>query len=206
MGYSASVHLTLLVKSLLTSATDDYYDRGTDVDGNPVNSMIGNPQRWHRYRKHRLPTTRLVMWYIKKFDITTMFFPFVRTMPILGLSLPSNGNPCPPERTHPVGTADCLRSITCSTRSWILINRYELIRMSQQALPVVAGPYVPDVSVPTSAFGNMDVLTFGMRYYPFISSRAGFAYHAEYSILAGSAMFPASHLVGFDNKQPVARL
>jgi len=31
--------------------------------------------------------------------------------------------------------------------------------------------------------GNADVLTFATRYYPFISSRAGFAYHGEYSII-----------------------
>jgi hypothetical protein len=30
--------------------------------------------------------------------------------------------------------------------------------------------------------GNVDTLTFGVRYYPFISSRAGFAYHGEYAI------------------------
>jgi len=31
--------------------------------------------------------------------------------------------------------------------------------------------------------GNIDALTFGFRYYPFISSRAGFAFHNEYSIV-----------------------
>jgi hypothetical protein len=79
----------------------------------------------------------------------------------------------------------------------ILINRYELVRMSQQALPGLAGNY-----------GNIDVLTFGLRYYPFISSRAGFAYHAEYAIewQKGAAPVPSinpnvatsSLLFGFD--------
>ena len=54
----------------------------------------------------------------------------------------------------------------------IFINRYELIRMSQQALD----------SNPSDT-GNVDALTFGIRYYPFISSRAGFAFHNEYSIV-----------------------
>jgi hypothetical protein len=54
----------------------------------------------------------------------------------------------------------------------IFINRYELVRMSQQVFSTNPGN-----------LGNTDVLTFGMRYYPFISSRAGFAYHAEYAII-----------------------
>ena len=31
--------------------------------------------------------------------------------------------------------------------------------------------------------GDIDALTFGIRYYPFINSRAGFAFHNEYSIV-----------------------
>jgi hypothetical protein len=79
--------------------------------------------------------------------------------------------------------------------------------MSQQALPVVPGtPFTPGVSVPSSSFGNMDVLTFGWRYYPFISSRAGFAFHNEYAIsrqrgtspINGLDLTTSSLLVGFD--------
>ena len=62
--------------------------------------------------------------------------------------------------------------------------------MSQQALPIVPGtPYTPGVSVPTSDFGNEDVYTFGYRYYPFISSRAGFAFHNEYAIQPSGGHF-----------------
>jgi hypothetical protein len=89
---------------------------------------------------------------------------------------------------------------------FILINRYELVRMSQQALPVAAGAYVPGVSVPSSSFGNTDVLTVGWRYYPFISSRAGFAFHNEYAVSRQRGTSPingldlnfSSLLVGFD--------
>ena len=31
------------------------------------------------------------------------------------------------------------------------------------------------------------MLTFGYRYYPFISSRAGFAFHNEYAIMGSEA-------------------
>jgi len=66
---------------------------------------------------------------------------------------------------------------------FILINRYELVRMSQQALPDLAGN-----------LGDVDVLTFGYRYYPFISSRAGFAFHNEYSILRQRGTSPINGL------------
>jgi hypothetical protein len=52
----------------------------------------------------------------------------------------------------------------------------------------------------------MDVLTFGWRYYPFISSRAGFAFHNEYAISRQRGTSPingldltfSSLLAGFD--------
>jgi len=44
--------------------------------------------------------------------------------------------------------------------------------MSQQALGSSPGD-----------LGNVDALTFGFRYYPFVSSRTGLAFHNEYSIV-----------------------
>jgi hypothetical protein len=79
--------------------------------------------------------------------------------------------------------------------------------MSRQALPVVPGSgFVPGVSIPSSDFGNIDALVFGYRYYPFISSRAGFAFHNEYAIVRQRAVAPISFtdvtssslFVGFD--------
>jgi hypothetical protein len=52
----------------------------------------------------------------------------------------------------------------------ILIARYEGIRMSQQAL----------ASSP-KALGNVDAATVGYRWYPMMNSRAGLAWHQEYS-------------------------
>jgi hypothetical protein len=43
-------------------------------------------------------------------------------------------------------------------------------------------------------FGNVDVATVGYRYYPFISSRAGFAFHNEYSILRQRGAAPVTGL------------
>jgi hypothetical protein len=96
----------------------------------------------------------------------------------------------------------------------ILINRYELVRMSRQAAPIIPGTVglttAPGsfivTGVPSSDFGNLDQLTFGYRYYPFISSRAGFAFHNEFSIVRFRKISPvngadatnSSALVGFD--------
>jgi hypothetical protein len=52
----------------------------------------------------------------------------------------------------------------------ILLARYETIRMSQQSTPTNA-----------SNLGNVSTYTAGFRYNPFMTSRAGMAYHAEYN-------------------------
>jgi len=52
----------------------------------------------------------------------------------------------------------------------IFVGRYETIRMSQQATP--SNP---------SNLGNISTYTVGYRYNPFMTSRAGFAWHNEYN-------------------------
>jgi hypothetical protein len=54
----------------------------------------------------------------------------------------------------------------------IFIGRYETIRMSRQAIPGTA-----------SNLGNISTYTAGFRYNPFMTSRAGFAWHNEYNWL-----------------------
>jgi hypothetical protein len=54
----------------------------------------------------------------------------------------------------------------------IFIGRYETIRMSQQSTP----------GTPTN-LGNISTYTVGYRYNPFMTSRAGFAWHNEYNWL-----------------------
>jgi hypothetical protein len=54
----------------------------------------------------------------------------------------------------------------------IFIGRYETIRMSQQSTPGTA-----------STLGNISTYTIGYRYNPFMTSRAGFAWHNEYNWL-----------------------
>jgi hypothetical protein len=144
------------------------------------------------------------MWYANKLDITTMYFHGWDSA-FLGTGTPANTD-LPVGAQAPTWNGGLFETHYMFNPQFILINRYELIRMSRQALPVVPGPFTPGVSVPSADFGNIDSLVFGYRYYPFISSRAGFAFHNEYALvrqrgaapLTGTDLKSSSVLIGFD--------
>jgi len=76
----------------------------------------------------------------------------------------------------------------------IFIQRSEWVRMSQQAIPGTA-----------SNLGNIDNYVVGYRYMPFMTSRAGFAWHNEYSWIRqrgtapdGTDLTSSSLMLGFD--------
>jgi len=77
----------------------------------------------------------------------------------------------------------------------LLLARYETIRMSQQSTPGTR-----------SDLGNIDTYTVGYRYNPFMTSRAGFAWHNEFNIfhqtgtspLTGTNINTSELLMGFD--------
>ncbi len=68
----------------------------------------------------------------------------------------------------------------------ILIGRYETIRMSQQSNG--SGTITPAAS----NLGNITSYTLGSRYNPFMTSRAGFAYHGEYNWFHQDGTSPVS--------------
>jgi len=113
------------------------------------------------------------MWYLKKLDVTTMYF-YGHDNVYLATGTASNGGSSAlPSGSHaPSWNGALFETHYTWSPQLILINRYELIRMKQQALDSNPGD-----------LGNVDALTFGFRYYPFINSRAGFAFHNEYSIV-----------------------
>jgi hypothetical protein len=132
-------------------------------------------------------------WYIRKVDVTTMFFHGWDNA-FLGSNTAANA-PLPAGAQAPTWNGGLFETHYTLNPQFILINRYELIRMSRQVF--LTNP---------SNFGNEDVLTFGYRYYPFISSRAGFAFHNEFAIkrqrgaapLTGLDLTTSSLLIGFD--------
>jgi hypothetical protein len=133
------------------------------------------------------------LWYYKKIDFTTMYI-HGSDSAFLGTNTPSYAD-LPVGARKPTWNVGTIETHYTWSPQLILINRYELVRMSQQALPGLPGN-----------LGDVDVLTFGYRYYPFISSRAGFAFHNEYSILRQRGTSPingvdvtsSSLFLGFD--------
>ena len=141
------------------------------------------------------------MWYIKKFDITTIYFHGNDSAWLASGTSATPGATLPVGAKSPSWNGGLFESHYMLNPQLIFINRYELIRMSQQA-------FVGDgvTAANASNLGNTDTLTFGIRYYPFISSRAGFAYHAEYAIsrirgaspVTNTDLTSSSLLFGFD--------
>jgi hypothetical protein len=76
--------------------------------------------------------------------------------------------PLPTGARSPIWNTGTFEAHYTVTPQFMLIGRYELVRMARQAL--ASNP---------SDFGNLNVFTFGYRYYPFMHSRAGLAWHQE---------------------------
>lgn len=132
-------------------------------------------------------------WFLKKFDVTTMYFHGWDSA-YLGSNTPAN-QPLPAGARAPAWNGALVEPHYTVSPRFVAISRYEAIRMSRQVF--ASNP---------SNFGNIDVVTVGYRFYPFISSRAGFAIHNEYSILrqrgaapiSGRDLTTSSFLIGFD--------
>ncbi len=71
----------------------------------------------------------------------------------------------------------------------ILLGRYETIRMSQQAN---GSGYTGPAGPSASNLGNITTYTFGYRYNPIMTSRAGLAYHGEYNWFHSDGTSPVS--------------
>jgi hypothetical protein len=170
---------------------------GTDsVTGNPVTNTTTTPYAGTGIGNKGFQRYGLIgMWYIKKFDITTIYFHGHDSAWLGTNTAATPGAVLPAGAQDPSWNGGLFESHYNFNPQLILINRYELVRMSQQAFTTNPGN-----------LGNADVLTFGARYYPFISSRAGFAYHGEYAIIWQKGASPVSFsnlttsslLFGFD--------
>jgi hypothetical protein len=133
--------------------------------GNPINGAGQGNKRFQREGVYGI-------WYIKRVDFTTMFT-HASESKYLATGAASDGSvPLPPGAQDAVWNGALIETHFTINPRLILVNRFEAIRMSQQ----------PIAGTPTD-LGNLDALTFSMRYYPFMHSRDGFAIHPEYSIL-----------------------
>ena len=133
------------------------------------------------------------LWYVKKFDVMTQYLRGLDNA-FLGTGTASV-NPLPAGAHSPTWNAGLIEPHYNVNPQLILIGRYELIRMSRQALDTNAGN-----------LGDIDAGTVGFRYYPFISSRAGFAFHNEFSVvrqrgtspILGRDLTSSSAFIGLD--------
>ena len=98
----------------------------------------------------------------------------------LGTATPSN-MALPMGAHAPTWNGGFLESHYYYTPQLVFIGRYELIRMDQQAL-----------STNPSNQSNIDAYSIGYRWYPIMFSRAGLAFHNEYSITKSIGITPLS--------------
>jgi hypothetical protein len=135
-------------------------------------------------------------WFIKDFDVET-FYMHGQDNVYLGNSLPANApQNLPPGAAGPTWNGGFVEAHYTVNPQLIFTGRYELVHMSRQANPDLAA---------TPNLGNVDSFTIGYRWYPIMLSRAGLAFHNEYSQAkmgnlapSGTDLLNRSLMVGFD--------
>jgi len=134
-------------------------------------------------------------WYLGKFDFET-FYEHGYDNVFLGNSVPANQpSKLPAGAVGPSWNGGFVEGHYDYNPRLILIGKYELIRMSQQANPSNRGNA-----------GNLDTWTVGYRWYPIMNPRAGLAWVQEYSRIVNAGTAPLSgkddinnsFLMGFD--------
>ena len=82
------------------------------------------------------------------------------------------------------------------------IGRYEMVRVGQQGIP--DGTVSSNGILINGDTGNLDALTFGVRWYPFMITRLGFAINPEYSVIRSrgvtNGLFAGSYSASFGNR------
>ena len=136
-------------------------------------------------------------WFLKQLDIETLYMHGQDNV-YLGNGIAVNDpNGLPPGAAGPSWNGGFVEAHYTVNPQFIFTGRYELVHMSRQANPTLAA--LPNL-------GNVDSFTIGYRWYPIMFSRAGLAFHNEYSqaktgntsILSNSDQTARSVMIGFD--------
>jgi hypothetical protein len=134
-------------------------------------------------------------WFLKDLDIETLYMHGQDNV-YLGNGIPVNDpGGLPAGAVGPSWNGGFVEAHYTYNPQLIFTGRYELVHMSRQANPSL----VPNL-------GNVDTWTIGYRWYPIMFSRAGLAFHNEYSqaktgntsVLTGSDQTIRSVMIGFD--------
>ena len=107
-------------------------------------------------------------FYISKLDVG-VYYQHGSDDVHFGTATPAN-QPLPVGARAPAWNGVFVEPHFTVTPQLVIFQRSEWVRMSRQAL-----------STNASDLGNIDAYTFGYRWYPIMTSRAGFAFHNEYS-------------------------
>jgi hypothetical protein len=144
------------------------------------------------------------IWYLHRFDFSTLYMHGADNV-FLGTGTPANQPMAlPPGAQAPTWNGGFVETHYPWSPQLILIGRYEAIRLSRQAFPI--GTLLANATPLTRDFGNTDAMVLGYRWYPIMGSRAGLAWHQEYSRvrirgaspLTGRDETTSSFLMGFD--------
>jgi hypothetical protein len=140
-------------------------------------------------------------FFIYKFEVPVYFQhgsdnPHFAITPPGATSPPTPANvPLPPGARAPTWNGFFIEPRFIVSPQLVLFQRTEIVRMSQQALRG---------TIPSN-LGDLNVYTLGYRWYPIMTSRAGFAFHNEYSRISqrsaapdGTDLTSSSVFVGFD--------
>jgi hypothetical protein len=108
------------------------------------------------------------------------FFQHARDNVHLANSVPSN-TPLSPGMQSAIWNGGFIETHYYVNPKLVFTQRWEIVRMAQQG----------NTATPSTQ-GNIDAYSFGYRWYPIMFSRAGLAWHMEYSIVKSIGMVPLS--------------
>lgn len=119
------------------------------------------------------------LFYVKALDFS-VFFQHGSDDAHFGTNTPAN-QPLPTGARAPSWNGAFVETHYTANPQLIFIERSEFVRVATQALPGTP-----------SNLGNIDAHTVGVRWYPIMSSRAGFAWHNEFSWVRQRGVAPVS--------------
>jgi len=132
--------------------------------------------------------------YIRKFDVTGVYQRAEDNVFLANAAPANDPSLLPAGAQGPIWNTGTIEAHYTFSPQLFFIGRYELTRISRQVL--ASNP---------SDLGNADVFTLGYRYYPFMHSRDGLAWHQEFSTInfkglasSGKDQRTSSYFMGFD--------
>ncbi len=117
--------------------------------------------------------------YVRRFDVS-LYYQHGEDSKYFGTATAAN-MPLPPGAQSPTWNGGFVEPHFSLNPQVIFFQRSEWVRMSKQAL-----------ATNPSDLGNIDAYTFGARWYPIMTSRAGFALHSEYSHVKQRGVSPVT--------------